>query len=129
MVLIDKNEIVGYSIIRFEDQKNFTMTAQGDVFVSGQNIGKLSLKTVTEKDALHKQGGSLYTIRENFENQVVDATNYRVHQGSFEQSNVNIVKEMTEMINATRIFESTQKAIQAYDQMNQKLTNDVPRLR
>jgi len=99
------------------------------VFVGGQNIGRISLKTVTEKDALHKQGNSLYTLRENFDNQVIDATNYKVHQGSYEQSNVNIVQEMTDMINATRVFESTQKAIQAYDQMNQKLTNDVPRLR
>ena len=89
----------------------------------------VSLQTATEKDALHKQGNSLYSIRENFQNQIVNATNYKVHQGSFEQSNVNVVKEMTELINATRIFESTQKAIQAYDQMNQKLTNDVPRFR
>lgn len=116
-------------MIRVSDKKNFTITVRGDVFVNGENQGRLSLRTATEKDALHKQGNSLYTIRENFDNQIVDATNYRVHQGAFEQSNVNIVKEMTDMINATRIFESTQKVIQAYDQMNQKLVNDVPRLR
>ncbi len=115
--------------IKVDDQADFNVTPQGDVFVGGQNIGRISLKTVTEKDALHKQGNSLYTLRENFDNQVIDATNYKVHQGSYEQSNVNIVQEMTDMINATRVFESTQKAIQAYDQMNQKLTNDVPRLR
>jgi flagellar basal-body rod protein FlgG len=116
-------------MIQLDDQKDFNITVKGDVFVNGQNFGRLSLMTATEKDALQKQGSSLFTIRENFENQMVPATNARVHQGSFEQSNVNIVKEMTDMINATRVFESTQKAIQAYDQMNQKLTNDVPRLR
>lgn len=116
-------------IIQMPDKHNFSVTVKGDVFVGGANIGQLSLQTATEKDALQKQGNSLYTIRENFNNQIVDSTNFKVHQGAFEQSNVNIVKEMTDMINATRIFESTQKAIQAYDQMNQKLTNDVPRLR
>ena len=116
-------------IIQIEDQKKFNVTAQGDVFVNGENLGKLSLKATTEKDALHKQGSSLYTIRENFDNQIVDATNFRVHQGAFEQSNVNIVQEMTNMINASRVFESTQKVIQAYDQMNSKLANDVPKLR
>ncbi len=115
--------------IQLTDQKNFTITVKGDVFVQGENQGRLSLRTATEKDALHKQGNSLYTLRENFENQMVNATNYKVHQGAFEQSNVNIVSEMTKMINATRVFESTQKAIQAYDQMNQKLANDVPRVR
>lgn len=116
-------------MIRVSDARNFTVTVQGEVFVDGENMGRLSMKTVTEKDALQKQGSSLYTIRENFENQIIDATNFRIHQGAFEQSNVNIVKEMTDMINATRVFESTQKAIQAYDQMNQKLTSEVPRLR
>ena len=116
-------------MIQLGDQRNFDVTVRGDVFVNGVNQGRLSLKTVTEKDALLKEGSSLYTIKENFDNQVIDATKYKVHQGAFEQSNVNIVKEMTDMINATRIFESTQKVIQAYDQMNQKLTNEVPRLR
>jgi flagellar basal-body rod protein FlgG len=119
----------GERYIQLTNQKNFTVTAQGDVFVDGANQGRLSLLTATEKDALHKQGNSLFTVRENYANQMVNASNFKVHQGAFEQSNVNIVKEMTEMINATRVFESTQKAIQAYDQMNQKLTNDVPRFR
>lgn len=125
----DEGQAVEDRYIRVDDQKDFTVTVKGDVFINGANQGRLSLRTATEKDALHKQGNSLFTIRENFDNQIVTATNYKVHQGSYEQSNVNVVKEMTEMINATRIFESTQKAIQAYDQMNQKLTSEVPRLR
>lgn len=116
-------------IVNLEDAAQLSITPQGDLFVNGENRGRLSLKTATEKDALHKQGNSMYAIRENFDNQVIDASNFKIHQGAFEQSNVNIVQEMTEMINATRVFESTQKAIQAYDQMNQKLANDVPRLR
>lgn len=115
--------------VQLGEVQDLSITPQGDVFANNENIGRLSLKTVTEKDALHKQGHSLYSVKENLDNQIVDATQYKVHQGALEQSNVNIVQEMTEMINATRVFESTQKAIQAYDQMNQKLTNDVPRLR
>ena len=42
---------------------------------------------------------------------------------------ITAIKEMTDMINATRVFESAQKAIQTYDLMNQKLANDVPKLR
>lgn len=115
--------------IQVEDQSNLSITAMGDVFIGGENVGRLSLVTATEKDALHKQGSSLFSIRENFDNQVVNATNYKIHQGSFEQSNVNIVQEMTNMINATRVFESAQKAIQVYDEMNARLANDVPKLR
>ena len=111
------------------DQRQLNITAQGDIFIGGQNIGQLALQTVTEKDALHKMGNSLFSLRDNFANEVVDANNYKVHQGAIENSNVNVIAEMTEMIKATRVFESTQKAIQAYDQMNQKLYNEVPRTR
>jgi flagellar basal-body rod protein FlgG len=38
---------------------------------------------------------------------------------------VNIVQEMTDMIATQRVFESTQKAISAYDSMNDKLVNVV----
>jgi len=103
--------------IRLDEKKRFTVTRQGDVFMGSQNIGRLSMKN------------SFYTVRENFENQIVKASKFRLHQGSFEQSNVNIVNEMTEMIKTTRVFESTQKAIQAYDSMNGKLINDVGRIR
>ena len=103
-------------LIRLDNTRNFTVTNRGDIFINGENFGQLSLKTATEKDALHKEGSSLYTTRENFNNEIVDATNFKIHQAAFEQSNVNIVQEMTNMINATRVFESAQKAIQAYDQ-------------
>ena len=57
------------------------------------------------------------------------ANNTRVHQGYVETSNVNVVEEMTEMIKTTRAFESTQKAIRAFDEMDNKLVNEVGRVR
>jgi len=115
--------------VRLDDKRQFTVTRKGDVFFGSQNIGRLDLKTVTEKDALHKEGNSFYTIRENFDNQIISASKFNLHQGTFEQSNVNVVNEMTEMIKTTRLFESAQKAIQAFDSMNGKLINDVGRFR
>ena len=51
--------------------------------------------------------------------------NPSLKQGFLEASNVNIVNEMTDMIMAQRVFEGTQKAIHAYDQMADKLINVV----
>ena len=53
----------------------------------------------------------------------------KLHQGHLEGSNVNIIQEMTDMIQTTRVFESTQKAIKAFDDMNGRLVNDVPSLK
>jgi len=55
------------------------------------------------------------------------ATNFQVHQGFLEGSNINIVTEMTDMITASRAFETNKQVMKAFDQMNGKLVNDVPK--
>lgn len=128
----------GYPVLRegteAPDQRTFqlqgadiTISAAGNIFNGDRSLGKLSLVHAQNRDALHKQGTSYYTLRPNMDPQLTAAQNYKVHQGYLETSNVNVVREMTDMIATTRLFESTQKAIQAFDQMNQKLVNDVPK--
>ncbi|MDX9730603.1 MAG: flagellar basal-body rod protein FlgF [Bdellovibrionales bacterium] len=104
------------------------ISANGEVFEAGQSLGFLSLVTVENKDALLKQGANLFALKENYGAQSEPAASAKIHQGFLEGSNVNIIREMTDMIAATRTFESTQKAIQAYDQMNGKVVNEVPKL-
>jgi flagellar basal-body rod protein FlgG len=45
-----------------------------------------------------------------------------VNQGFVETSNVNVVEEMVSMIQTQRAYEINSKAIQASDQMLQKLS-------
>lgn len=108
---------------------NVNITEDGTVFQNNENLGKLSIVTVEPLQALRKGGGSLYGLKENMNPVVVRNANVKIHQGALEGSNVNIVKEMTEMIQTTRAFETTQKAIKAFDEMDEKLVNSVPQLR
>lgn len=105
-----------------------TISGNGEVFEQGQSVGTLALVRVANKDALLKQGANLFALKENLDAQISQAVDVKVNQGFLEGSNVNIVREMTDMISATRTFESTQKAIQAYDQMAAKVVNEVPKL-
>lgn len=105
-----------------------TISQNGEIFENGQNVGKLSLTNVGNKDALQKVGLSLYTLKDNMDPELTVAANGKFLQGALETSNVNAIREMTDMISATRVFESTQKAIQAYDQMAGKAVNEVPKL-
>lgn len=107
---------------------NVSISDAGEVFDGGQSAGRLSVLNVGNKDAVQKTGQNLYTFRDNLEPELSVMADAKVRQGFLEGSNVNIVREMTDMIAATRTFESTQKAIQAYDQMASKLVNDVPKL-
>jgi flagellar basal-body rod protein FlgG len=105
-----------------------TISPAGEIFQEGQSVARLSIVQVENKDALQKIGGSLYGLRDGIDPAMRVATEAKLSQGMLEQSNVNIVREMTDMITANRAFESTQKAIQAYDQMQGKVVNDVPKL-
>lgn len=108
---------------------NFTVSSNGDIFIDGENTATLSVISVGQKEALQKVGQNLYTFKDTFEPQINRTPEVKLHQGFVENSNVNIVQEMTDMIAATRVFESTQRAIKAYDQMEDRLVNDVPQLR
>ena len=52
----------------------------------------------------------------------------KVVQGGLEMPNVSTVVEMTRMIETMRSYESYQKVIQAYDEMDSKLINEVSKV-
>ena len=104
-----------------------TVASTGEVYDGQDQIGKISVLDIQDAGALKKQGGSLYSLKENYGEQLRLATDYKLHQGFLEMSNVNILEEMTDLIKASRVFEATQKAIQGHDDMDEKLVNQVPR--
>lgn len=105
--------------------RNVTISQSGEVFDGGNNLGKLAVVEFQNPDDLQKIGNSNYTMKANATSIPVQARDARVHQGYIESSNVNVVEEMTDMISANRVFEATQKAIKAHDEMDDKLINQV----
>lgn len=112
-------------VIRFEGNGPVTIADNGEISQGANNIGKLSVVTVANPDSLQKMGSSLYGFKPNMNAEVSNVNNPSMRQGFLETSNVNIVQEMTDMISTNRVFESTQKAISAYDQMAEKMVNVV----
>lgn len=112
-------------VIRIQGTLPVSITDQGEILEGDQSLGMISLVDVGDKDHMHKMGGSLYTTKPNVQAQFNPLASRSVKQGYIEQSNVNIIQEMTDMIATTRNFESTQKAISAYDSMAEKLVNVV----
>ncbi len=106
---------------------SLVFTNQGDIFQDGNNLGQLSIVEFKDPKAVKKVGHNLYTSNDPNLNREVNPRT-EVHQGFIETSNVNIVKEMTDMIQTQRNFESAQKVIRTYDEMDNKLVNEVPKL-
>ncbi len=107
--------------------KNITVGYGGEIFDGETSVGKISIVDVENRDALQKVGNSLYSLKPNIATNVKPAEEFKIHQGFLEMSNVNIVDEMTNMIQASRTFEATRNAIKAFDQMDEKLVNVVPK--
>lgn len=104
-----------------------TIARQGEIYRDGNNLGKLSVVEFPDPDQLRKMGNGTFAPVDSSVARVLNS-NTEVMQGFMETSNVNVIREMTEMLEATRSFESNQKAIKAFDEMDAKLVNDVPKL-
>jgi flagellar basal-body rod protein FlgG len=110
-------------------QADVSISPEGLIKNGDQDLGRIALTKFGNKDVLRKVGSNMYMLKENLDPQRAPASEAKVSQGMLEGSNVNIVREMTDMIQATRVFESTQKAIQTYDSMNAKAVNEIPKLK
>lgn len=101
-----------------------SITREGNIFGANGLIGKISVVEFNDMQALRKQGQSLF-INNATENIKRENVATAVNQGFIEGSNVNAVKEMSELINAHRHFENIQKAINTYDSISSKIVNDI----
>jgi len=101
--------------------------ANGSVLVDGAEVDTLKIAGFQNPSALVQLNARLYI-------NVDDAAGMReeekpqVRSGYMELSNVQIVREMVEMINIQRTFESYQKAIQTIDEQNEASTSRIGRL-
>jgi flagellar basal-body rod protein FlgF len=96
--------------------------ANGEVTVNQMQVGKIRLVDFQDKNALVRLGEDRFQT-----DQKSSPTTAQIRQGFLEGSNVNTIKEMTQMISTLREFQAYQKIIQSFDDMTAKM-NDVARL-
>jgi len=102
----------------------FTISLDGEVYSGDNKVGNLALTEFNDIHALKKEGNSLY-INPDQANVKIGDLKTSVHQGFVEQSNVNAISEMSNLINANRNFESIQRAIKTYDNISSKAVNEI----
>lgn len=97
--------------------------ASGSISVDGTQVGRLAVFSFPLQEAVYLTGNYFRPAG----GQVSASTDATVEQGYLEGSNVSVVREMVEMIQAHRHFEANQKLIQAQDGTLNKTVNDVGR--
>lgn len=103
---------------------NISVDESGNIINNGQYIDKLNILDFNNYNGLRKEGDNLYYIDTASNTQVVPATG-KVKQGYLEESNVNPVNEMVNMISVMRAYESNQKVVTAFDETLDKAVNEV----
>lgn len=106
-----------------EDGGAITISSDGEIRVGDTVAGQLRVVRFGEDAELTRAEGSLFRTEaepETLETPVV-------RQGYVEASNVDVIREMTDMINHFRTFESHQKVIQTLDQVLGKTSSDLGR--
>lgn len=98
----------GEPIVFTPDETNIEIAKDGTISTSaGRKEGRLGVFTFADENVLKKAGGNLYSTLETPQ-KAIDAT---VVQGMIEQSNVQSIIEITNMIAALRAYQSAQKII------------------
>lgn len=105
--------------------KSVSISNQGVITADGETIDTLKIVDFQDYDYLVKYGNTMY---EPVEGAAMQDATAEVIQGYTEQSNVNVVREMVDMITITRAYEANQKVIRAYDSMLDRSANQIGRL-
>ena len=99
-----------------------------DLAGTNQVLGRIGLATFAADDlaTLEKRGQNLFEavgIAPQFQEVA------QVRQGMLENANLEVIREMVDMIGVMRTYEANQKALQAHDEILGKSINEVGRLR
>jgi len=106
--------------------KDGTVTATVPGQANAQTIGTITLATFANVGGLSSQGGNLFTATSASGDPIVGKPGGAegmgsLQQGSLEESNVNVVDEFIQMIQAQRSYEANSRVVKAADEMFQDL--------
>jgi flagellar basal-body rod protein FlgG len=127
LVDMNGNHVVGESgdINIPVDAANVVIDTDGSIYADGVYVDKIQVTDFEDYNYLKKQGDTMYLAVEGA-NEIASTANLR--QGYTEQSNVNVVSEMVDMIAITRAYEANQKVIQSIDGTLELAANSVGKI-
>jgi flagellar basal-body rod protein FlgF len=114
----------GTPVVLPRDNK-IVVDSKGRVSADGTQLAELDLADVSDPKALEKLGKNLFRIKKGSQATEVASEDISVQQGYLEKSNVEIVTEMVNMMEAQRAFEINQKIMTTTDGMESLVINKV----
>lgn len=91
----------------------------GRIWGDNGEEGQITIYDVVNLSALKKKGDNLWKLESQAQDNPIAEDNIR--QGYLEESNLNPMKEMTNLIKCKRIFQAYQKNLEAYGKISEKV--------
>lgn len=105
----------------------FIVTEQGVILdLEGNEIDTLMLTYIPPEADVHKEGDSLFLYEGD--EQRPEGEVYAVIQGAYERSNIDAIKEMTQAMQANRMYQANSKILQYFDTINQRAAREIAEL-
>ena len=116
----------GGNHIKLDPMQDYTIDRMGYIRnADNQALAQIQVADFEDYDYLEKYGENYYQPLEGAQEQPANAA---VYSGYLEDSNVQVVQEMVDLISYTRAYESNQKMIQAFDSTLDTAVNQVGRV-
>ena len=107
------------------DGDDLVIAEDGQYFVDGLAIGKFQIVEFEDENVLLKRGETLYSLGND--ELPEDSENSSLFQGYLENSNINTVREMVEMITLNRNYEASSRILTAQDETLKKTVQQIGR--
>lgn len=105
----------------------FVVTEQGVIMDYEENvIDTLMLTYIPPEADVHKEGDALFLY--DGDEQLPENETFVVVQFGYEKSNVDPIKEITQAMEAHRMYEASSKILQALDTINQRAVREIAEL-
>lgn len=102
----------GGNHIVLDPMAEFSVDRMGNIYLNNQKQAQIQVADFTDYNYLEKYGENYLTALDGATETDAEAL---VISGYLEESNVQVVQEMVDLINFTRAYETNQKMIQAID--------------
>lgn len=103
-----------------------TIDTDGTIYQDGQAVTQLKITDFEDYNYLLHYGETYFQALDGA--QEVEEAEGVVYSGMVEQSNIQVAKEMVNLISYQRAYEANQKMIQAHDETLQVAVNDLGKL-
>lgn len=118
------NRVVGTSGDIVIPNGTIDIDAAGTVTANGVYVDTIKMTDFDDLHTLRKYGDNLYTTTAE---STATAFQGALEQGVLENSNVNTVKEMVDIITVSRSYETNQRLILVHDTVMNRSVNDIAR--